>query len=57
MFDKFKKIKYNFDGIDKTIIDIATNYDLSELEEFFYSKKIDEDVLLDKISSQTYNDP
>jgi hypothetical protein len=57
MFDKFKKIEYNFDGIDKTIVDIATNYDLSELEEFFYSKKIDEDILLDRISSQTYSDP
>lgn len=56
MFDKFKTISYNFDGIDKTIVDISTNYTISDLEPYFYSKKIDEDVLLDKISSQTYND-
>jgi len=56
IFGKFLKYNYNFGGTTHQVVDLSTSYDLSEFEQNIYGKKIDENVLLDKLSNDLYND-
>lgn len=54
IFGKFDTISYDFDGVTQTVKNLNTEYDLTEYESEFYGKKIDENVLLDKLSFELF---
>jgi hypothetical protein len=55
MFNSYKKILYNFDGIERTILDFNIDIDFSDIENSFYSQTLDTDLLLDTFSLKTFD--
>jgi hypothetical protein len=55
MFNSYKKILYNFDGIERTILDFNIDIDFSDMENSFYSQTLDTDLLLDTFSLKTFD--
>lgn len=56
IFQNFKKISYDFSGVTQTILDLSSEYDVSVYDNSFYSIQIDNDLLLDKLSIDLYDD-
>jgi len=57
IFGKFDTISYNFDGITHPVKDLGSEYNLSEYNPDLYGKRIDNDLLLDKLSFELFKDP
>ena len=55
IFGKFNTISYDFSGITQPVKDLSSEYDLTQYSSDFYGKKIDENVLLDKLSFELFN--
>jgi len=56
IFENFNKIAYNFSGVTQTILDLSSEYNLDIYENSLYSIKVDNDLLLDKVSIDLYSD-
>lgn len=56
MFNKLNKITYNFEGKELTLFNFSNGYSIKNFKNNIFSKKINYDLLLDKISIENYSD-
>jgi len=57
IFGKFNTISYNFNGTTGSVKDFGSEYDLAEYNSDLYGKRIDNNLLLDKLSIELFKDP
>jgi len=55
MFNSYKKIPYDFDGIERTVLEFNTDINFSDTEISFYSETLDNDLLLDTFSLKNFD--
>jgi len=56
MFNNFNKISYNFQGKELKIFNFSNGYSIEKFKNNIFSKKLNYDFLLDKISIENYSD-
>ena len=56
MFNKLNKILYNFEGKELALFNFSNGYSIKNFKNTIFSKKINYDLLLDKISIENYSD-
>jgi hypothetical protein len=56
MFNNFNKISYNFQGKELKMFNFSNGYSIEKFKNNIFSKKLNYDLLLDKISIENYSD-